>query len=146
MEGLMGLVQKLDDWGKPAWIALMVAGFVLFWPIGLAILFYMKGSGRMGCWKHGRAGQWHMPDGMSPKDRYKAWKRGWGRYPSSGNVAFDEYREETLRRLEDDQREFREFLDKLRAAKDKAEFDQFMADRRSRPSEPPPAPPAPPQA
>ena len=130
----MGLVQKLDDWGKPAWIALMVAGFIFFWPIGLAILFYMKGSGRMGSWKHCRAGRWHMPEGMSPKDKYKAWKNGWGRHPSSGNVAF-----------EDDQREFRDFLDKLRAAKDKAEFDQFMADRRSRPSEPPqaPQPPAP---
>lgn len=142
----MGLVQKLDDWGKPAWIALMVAGFIFFWPIGLAILFYMKGSGRMGCWKHGRAGRWHMPEGSDrPRELYKAWKRGWqGRYESSGNVAFDEYREETLRRLEEDQREFRDFLDKLRAAKDKAEFDQFMADRRSRPTEPPPAPPQPP--
>jgi hypothetical protein len=49
--------------------------------------------------------------------------------PSSGNRAFDEYREETLRRLEDEQREFLEFLARLRHAKDKAEFDQFMADR-----------------
>ena len=50
--------------------------------------------------------------------------------PSSGNRAFDEYRAETLRRLEEEQREFREFLDRLRQAKDKAEFDQFMAERR----------------
>lgn len=49
---------------------------------------------------------------------------------SSGNRAFDEYREATLRRLEDEQREFREFLDNLRHAKDRAEFDQFMAERR----------------
>jgi hypothetical protein len=140
----MGLVQKLDDWGKPAWIALMVASFIVFWPIGLAILFYMKGSGRMGCWKHGRYGHWHMPNGMTPKEQYKAWKRGWGGNQSSGNVAFDEYREETLRRLEEDQREFRDFLDKLRAAKDKAEFDQFMADRRRNANEPPATPPAPP--
>ena len=41
---------------------------------------------------------------------------------------------ETLRRLEDEQREFREFLDRLRMAKDKSEFDQFMADRRNRPN------------
>jgi hypothetical protein len=122
----------------------MVAGFVFFWPIGLAILFYMKGSGRMGCWKHGRAGRWHMPEGMRPRDQYKAWKRSWGAYQSSGNVAFDEYREETLRRLEEDQREFRDFLDKLRAAKDKAEFDQFMADRRRNASEPPQGPQSPP--
>jgi hypothetical protein len=59
---------------------------------------------------------------------------------SSGNHAFDAYREETLRRLEDEQREFREFLDRLRFAKDKTEFDQFMADRRNRPGEPSPPP------
>ncbi|MBO0756360.1 MAG: DUF2852 domain-containing protein, partial [Bradyrhizobiaceae bacterium] len=35
-----------------------------------------------------------------------------------------------LRRLEDEQREFKEFLQRLRMAKDKAEFDQFMAERR----------------
>ena len=60
----------------------------------------------------------------------------WGswRPPSSGNRAFDEYRAETLRRLEDEQREFREFLERLRFAKDKTEFDQFMADRRNRPA------------
>ena len=45
---------------------------------------------------------------------------------------FDEYRAETLRRLEEEQREFVEYLDRLRQAKDKAEFDQFMADRRRR--------------
>lgn len=59
--------------------------------------------------------------------------------PSSGNSAFDEYRSETLRRLEDEQREFQQFLERLRFAKDKAEFDQFMAERR-RPSDNPPAP------
>ena len=40
---------------------------------------------------------------------------------------------ETLRRLEEEQREFRDFLDRLRMAKDKSEFDQFMAERRDRP-------------
>jgi hypothetical protein len=55
----------------------------------------------------------------------------WG--SPSGNRAFDEYRAETLRRLEEEQKEFREFLDRLRMAKDKSEFDQFMADRRNRP-------------
>ena len=49
----------------------------------------------------------------------------------SGNHAFDEYRTETLRRLEDEQREFRDFLDRLRFAKDKQEFDQFMPERRN---------------
>lgn len=45
--------------------------------------------------------------------------------------AFDEYRTDVLRRLEDEQREFRDFVDRLRAARDKAKFDQFMNERRS---------------
>ena len=57
------------------------------------------------------------------------------RTPSSGNRAFDEYRADTLRRLEEEQREFKEFLQRLRFAKDRAEFDQFMAERRNRPSD-----------
>ncbi|HEX8829352.1 MAG TPA: DUF2852 domain-containing protein, partial [Xanthobacteraceae bacterium] len=52
---------------------------------------------------------------------------------SSGNRAFDEYRADTLSRLEEEQREFKEFLQRLRVAKDRAEFDQFMAERRDRP-------------
>jgi len=55
---------------------------------------------------------------------------------SSGNRAFDDYRADTLRRLEEEQREFRDFLQRLRMAKDKSEFDQFMAERRNRPAPP----------
>jgi hypothetical protein len=57
--------------------------------------------------------------------------------PTSGNRAFDEYRMETLRRLEEEQTEFKAFLDRLRHAKDKDEFDQFMAQHRTRPTPPP---------
>ena len=75
------------------------------------------------------------------------WKRGSGQPaepPPSGNHAFDDYRREMLRRLEQDHTDFQSFLDRLRRAKDKAEFDQFMADRghpESRPeSRPEPRP------
>ena len=60
-------------------------------------------------------------------------QHGWRQQRTSGNRAFDDYRAETLRRLEDEQRGFQEFLSRLRLAKDKAEFDQFMAERRTRP-------------
>ena len=61
--------------------------------------------------------------------------RGWARGSrcTSGNHAFDAYRSETIQRLEDEQREFSEYLERLRQARDKAEFDQFMADRGKRP-------------
>jgi Protein of unknown function (DUF2852) len=127
----MMVIEKVDEVGKPAWIGLLVLSFILFWPVGLALLAFLIWSGRMGC---GRS--------ESRWDR-REWKRRWkegmrearGRWhyaPTSGNRAFDDYREETLRRLEDEQREFKEFLDRLRHAKDKAEFDQFMAEHGPR--------------
>ena len=50
-------------------------------------------------------------------------------FASSGNTAFDAYKAETLRRLMSEQEAFEAFLERLRAAKDKSEFDQFMDDR-----------------
>lgn len=130
----MDIAAKLDDIGKPAWIGVMVLGFIVFWPVGLAILAYLIWSGRMSCGKHGGAGRWYNAE----RTRWSGWRRS----ESSGNHAFDEYRTETLRRLEDEQREFLEFLERLRHAKDKAEFDEFMADRRRRSEGPAPQPQA----
>lgn len=127
----MELIAKLDNYGKPAWIALMIAGFVIFWPLGLAILAYLLWSGRMmGCWKHSGPGRWHYGGTEHGRSREGGWRNGRRREASSGNGAFDAYREETLRRLEDEQKEFMDFLERLRHAKDKAEFDQFMDERR----------------
>jgi hypothetical protein len=47
------------------------------------------------------------------------------------NSAFDDYRNQTLRRLEDEAREFRAFLAKLRQAADAADFQDFLKARRS---------------
>jgi hypothetical protein len=55
------------------------------------------------------------------------------KFRSSGNTAFDAYKADTLRRLEEEQDAFEAFLQRLRDAKDKSEFDQFM-DERSRPA------------
>jgi len=121
----------------PGWIVLMVLGFIFWWPVGLAILGFIFWSKAMGCHSSER---WErkmqrMEDKMT-RMRERFGGGGWGGPRSSGNHAFDEYRTETLRRLEEEQREFRDFLDRLRFAKDKAEFDQFMAERRNRPQQP----------
>jgi hypothetical protein len=52
------------------------------------------------------------------------------------NTAFDDYRRETLSRLDEESAKFREFLQRLRRSRDKQEFDRFMAERRPRPSLP----------
>ena len=137
----------LDDLGKPAWIGLTVLSFILFWPLGLIVLGFLIGSGRMSCWTHGGSGRWQrrMERMQSGMERMQAAAERWRRdpaAPSSGNRAFDEYRAETLRRLEEEQRDFLAFLDRLRHARDKAEFDQFMAERQRRPDAPAPQPAA----
>ena len=135
----MPITAQLDALGKPAWIALIVLGFMVWWPVGLSVLAFTIGSGRMGC---GHQGHWQNKmdrmqrkmDWMRSRVSGGPWNGPWNYAPSSGNRAFDEYRTETLHRLEEEQREFREFLDRLRVAKDKTEFDAFMAERRNRPS------------
>jgi len=109
----------LDERGKGAWIAAMVLGFVFIWPVGLALLAYMIWSKRMfsgNC--SSRRGR-HMSTMRSMKSAARP----------SGNTAFDAYKTETLRRLEEEQTNFEDFLERLRDAKDKAEFDQFMDER-----------------
>jgi hypothetical protein len=126
----------LDDRGKGAWIAAMILGFVVFWPVGLALLAYMIWSKRM----FGRscAHRSHRHD-RSREMAYDFARRAGFR--SSGNTAFDTYKAETLRRLQDEQEAFEAFLDRLRAAKDKTEFDAFMDERARKATEV--APPAP---
>jgi hypothetical protein len=138
------LAEQLDDFGKPAWIALTVVSFILFWPLGLVLLGFLVGRGRMGCWAHGSGDRWQrrMERMQQRMERMHAaaerWGGGGGYRAPTGNRAFDEYRAETLRRLEEEQREFMEFLNRLRHAKDKAEFDQFMAERGRRSESPGP--------
>ena len=119
----MHLVATLDEYGKPAWITAMILGFILWWPIGLGVLAYLIWSGRMGC---GNRTQWK--NYLATEAR--RFGGGMSTFRSTGNRAFDDYREETLRRLEEEANEFQAFLQRLRHAKDKAEFDQFMAERR----------------
>jgi Protein of unknown function (DUF2852) len=104
------------------WIALAVLAFLLCGPFGLAIFAVLLCSGMMGC---GGMGFGHAHD---RSDRAGPWPSEPRR---TGNQAFDEYRTATLRRLEQEQQEFHGFLARLRAAKDQAEFDQFMGERRT---------------
>jgi hypothetical protein len=120
-------------------LAAMIAGFIIFWPVGLAILAW-KG------WKEG----WWGPNArrdqngggmrMPWQQKWPAQGGDWGRELNrdSGNSAFEEYKDAELTRLQkeferlaDEQRAFAEHIEQLRRAKDKAEFDSFLASRRS---------------
>ena len=127
--GITTMARNVEGWldqrGKGAWIAAMVLGFIFVWPVGLAILAYMIWSKRM----FGRSCRTSHPQGRSHM----------GGFRPSGNGAFDAYREETIRRLMDEQEAFESFLQRLRDAKDKTEFDAFMEDRAKTPRDVKPA-------
>ncbi|MCX7565284.1 DUF2852 domain-containing protein [Sulfitobacter sp. F26169L] len=108
----------LDARGKGAWIAAMVIGFIFFWPVGLALLAYMIWSKRM--------------FSSSSRSCGRKMQRSMAMGRPTGNSAFDAYKADTLRRLEEEQENFESFLERLRASKDKSEFDAFMDERAAR--------------
>ncbi len=119
---------------RPAWtpatIALMVIGFMVFWPLGLAMLAYVLWGDRLDGFKRdvNRA-----TDGMFANCRRGAHRSYAAR---TGNVAFDDWRAKELERIEEERRkldemreQFDDYLRELRRAKDQEEFDRFMAER-----------------
>ena len=139
--------------GASRWTAFeiiaMILGFIVFWPIGLAILFYKIWQRRHGGpdletlaankWQDARtmmssfSSSWGCGGAMRRANRYYA--------PSTGNAAFDEWRtaelarlDEERRKLDEAQRDFAEYVDAIRRAKDREEFERFMAERRARPT------------
>ena len=78
----------------------------------------------------GKAAAW--PLSLVPKSESMKWQTA-ETFSSEGGTyhsAFDEYRASTLKALADDEREFQDYLERLRHAKDRSEFDQFMSDRK----------------
>lgn len=129
---------------KPAWspltIALMVLGFIVFWPLGVAMLAYILWGEYAGGTQQ-KADDWisrqkaHFKSGRC---RTHQGHRS-ARYSATGNAAFDDYRDEQLKRLEEERRKldeereaFEDYLQTLRQARDREEFDRFMRERRNR--------------
>jgi hypothetical protein len=121
-------------------ILAMFLGFIVFWPIGLAVLgwkFWQKKSGYPGD---------IMSFGREKWANWANWSRGVSYWPASGsamgstgNRAFDEWRTSELARLEEErqklvaaEREFAQFLENLRHARDREEFERFMDAHRNR--------------
>lgn len=123
---------------RPAWtpltIFLMVLGFIVFWPLGLAMLAYILWGDHFHRVADDARGHFKGCSRNMRRMKDTAFTGG-GR---TGNLAFDEYRERELARLEEERRkldtmraDFDEFLKNLRRAKDQEEFDRFMSARTS---------------
>ena len=111
------------------WLGAVIGGFWLAWPVGLVVLGYLAVTGKLAAFRRQAPGQWFNVRHQARAFGASFSGTGFG---GSGNQAFDTYRADTLRRLEEEQAEFVQYLDRLRQARDKAEFDQFMADRGRR--------------
>ena len=91
-----------------------------------------------------RRQRWGGPHHGGPRGGHNGSQ--YGSMGETGNRAFDEYRTDALRKLEEEASEFRAFLERLRMARDRAEFDDYMKERRDRPARgPAEGPTAPPQ-
>jgi len=143
--------RRCSRW-HPLELAAMIVGFVVFWPIGLAILAL-----KIAQKKEGYPGDLfsYARDKVAAKSQSwsgsQAWCGSWsGSWQSrgsamraTGNSAFDDWRNAELARLEEErrklvqaEREFSEYLDRLRRARDREEFDRFMNERRNAQSGP----------
>ncbi|MEM9357196.1 MAG: DUF2852 domain-containing protein [Pseudomonadota bacterium] len=112
--------------GSMWWLMMAILGFMFFWPIGLAMAAFALWRCRGGRLPQGL----RFADMLQHSPMAEFFANTTARAPSSGNIAFDEYHDETLMRLDDELKSFEAFRDRLRMAKDHAEFDQFMAEMR----------------
>jgi hypothetical protein len=128
----------------PIELLAMILGFIVFWPIGLAILgfkIWQRKSGYPG--DLGAAAQEKWREARSAFSG--PWASRSAPWRASGNMAFDEWRaaeiarlEEERRKLDEAHREFAAFVENIRRAKDREEFERFMNERRNRPEQPGP--------
>jgi hypothetical protein len=111
-------------------VAGIVLGFVFAWPLALAYLV----------WKF--AGYPYATELKARLDGVLGTSMPFAQkgYAPTGNAAFEEYRraelarlEEERRRLDDEARAFTDFVEELKRAKDREEFEAFKA-RRNRPA------------
>jgi Protein of unknown function (DUF2852) len=115
-------------------IVLMILGFALFWPLGLAMLAWIIWGEEIAAKAQDVKGHFR-----SFSERAQGWQGPDGFRGRTGNVAFDEYRAQEIRRLEEERRkleamraEFESFLAELRRVKDQEEFGAFMREFRNR--------------
>ncbi|MEJ2035443.1 MAG: DUF2852 domain-containing protein [Maritimibacter sp.] len=103
-------------------ITAIAKAFPMFWPAGFVLAIILG-------WRGGFVSQ-NAPQ-MNPEEiveRVRALSPE-AKQRSTGNSSFDAYREDTLKRLDEEQDSFEGFLERLRSARDKQEFDNFMDER-----------------
>lgn len=124
------LLARIDEYGKAAWLGLAVLAFLTAWPLGLAIFAFLVASGRTRAWQaeaRRSPGRWFNLRG--PAERMANRTSAAVSHPS-GDEAFKAYRIVELDQLHVQEKESRAFLNRLCLARDKEEFDSFLAEQR----------------
>ncbi|ACB24957.1 hypothetical protein ABID82_006695 [Methylobacterium sp. PvP062] len=120
-------------------IGAIVVGFIYWWPIGLALVAW-KFAGYPAFAELRDAARRTVSefDGGRPASRFARAFEAANRRGGTGNAAFDEYRRAELdrleaqrRALEEESRAFSDFVEELKRARDREQFDAFMAKRRN---------------
>ncbi len=116
-------------------IVLMIIGFAVFWPLGLAMLAWIIWGDEIA--ENVEALKESLRSLFERAPRFREGVAGFS--SRTGNAAFDAYRDEELKRLDEERRrleamraEFESFLAELRRVKDQDEFDRFMREFRNR--------------
>lgn len=130
-------------------IALTLIGFVVFWPLGLAMIAYVifgekiraaVRGGETSGWTKARQAAEDFGRNMRDEFRPRAGAYGFGGSARTGNAAFDAWREAELKRIGEERRKLEEttaaFEAHLRAergafdeSRQREEFERFMAGR-----------------
>jgi hypothetical protein len=130
-------------------IALTVIGFIVFWPLGLAMIAYVLWGQKIAAATRGSTGaagatDWFKKaaDDFGRNIREEFSPKGFSGVRRTGNPAFDAWRASELARIEEERRKLDEttaaFEAHLRAERGaydegraREEFDRFMSERRA---------------
>lgn len=120
-------------------IGAIVVGFIYWWPVGLALVAWkLAGYPAFAEMRDTARRTMSGFDAARPASRFARAFEAASRRDSTGNAAFDAYRRAELdrldaqrRALEEESRAFDAFVEELRRAKDREQFDAFMAKRRT---------------
>ena len=125
-------------WSAPE-IGVVIGSFILFWPLGIAALGMKLFKGEL--WRGASDAvppwqNWKQGDRFDFSSKWKPSFRDGGDGSATGNAAFDDYRkaayeklEAERRKLDEERKEFADYVAKVRRAKDQDEFDRFMNER-----------------
>jgi hypothetical protein len=102
----------------PLSVFAVILGFIVWWPLGMLAIGYILWGGSID----------GLVDDLATEAK-KWFNHAPKKQSSTGNAAFDAYKEQTLKQLEEEEASFAAYIQKLREARDRDEFERFLSER-----------------